>query len=72
MQTDSASLPSRMWRRYIDAVRSGAGGAMLLATLLLSGWTWLEHDITRALIAGSLLYLFLTISLALGRNRKRY
>jgi len=45
---------------------------MLLATLLLSGWTWLEHDITRALIAGSLLYLFLTISLALGRNRKRY
>ena len=68
MRPTNVSLPSRILRRYVVAARSGAGSAMLLVTLLLSVWIWLDQDGARALISGSLLYGCLITCLVIGRK----
>jgi hypothetical protein len=54
--------------RFADAATSGAGKAMLLATVLLAGLVLFNHDLDRALVSGGILYAILLTSLVVRRG----
>lgn len=54
--------------RFANAATSGAGKAMLLATMLLAGLVLVNHDLNRALMAGGILYAILLTSLVVRRG----
>jgi hypothetical protein len=62
------SLLHRTVSSYRDAARSRAGVGMLLVTIFLSTAVFSLHGLSRALTSGSLLYLFLVSTLAIGRK----
>lgn len=53
---------------YLSAFSSRAGIGMLLVVIFLSAWVYSLHGLPRALISGSVLYLFLISTLAIGRK----
>ena len=53
-------------RCYVDAIFSGANVLMFIITVILAAASWVVNGFVHALVAGSVLYIFLLTGLALA------
>lgn len=63
----SRTFVAKVLSRYTSAIFSGPGLGMLVATIVLSTLVYVNHNLERALVAGSILFVFLITTLAVRR-----